>query len=297
MLPNGFNYLSTVLAAQQQLLFAQRGVVPINAVPGLPIGIPLPASTPTRPSPMLVPPGMGAEDSATTDSPDSEWTEHKHTDGRIYYHNRVTKQSSWVKPDALKSADEKSQPVWREYQTEDGKSYYYNLATKKTTWTKPEGEEIAKFDQKSSSSAAASSSTPAEKSTAETSEKPAESKMKQEESEMEKAMKATLASMINVPLPAEKSGKNEEILATNDEGELKKRQAERFRDLLRDKYNDGKISTTCNWDQAVKFIQNDPRFRILTKVSEKKQLFNAWKVQRQKEERVRFFAVYHFFFL
>lgn len=38
----------------------------------------------------------------------------------------------------------------------------------------------------------------------------------------------------------------------------------------------------------MRYIQHDPRFRILNKVSEKKQLFNAWKVQRQKEERVCF---------
>ena len=105
---------------------------------------------------------------------------------------------------------------------------------------------------------------------------------KKAESDLEKAMKATLASMPNVPLPSEK---NEEA-QVNDEVELKKRQSERFRELLRDKYNDGKITSSCNWDQAVKWIQNDPRFRILSKVSEKKQLFHAWKVKRQKAEKV-----------
>lgn len=35
-------------------------------------------------------------------------------------------------------------------------------------------------------------------------------------------------------------------------------------------------------------IQHDPRFRIINKVSEKKQIFNEWKVQRQKEERVSY---------
>lgn len=37
----------------------------------------------------------------------------------------------------------------------------------------------------------------------------------------------------------------------------------------------------------ISIIQFNYRFRILSKVSEKKQLFNAWKVQKQKEERVR----------
>lgn len=41
-----------------------------------------------------------------------------------------------------------------------------------------------------------------------------------------------------------------------------------------------------SWEQAVKHLQHDPRFRILQKVSEKKQIFIAWKNQRYKEERV-----------
>lgn len=36
----------------------------------------------------------------------SEWTEHKAPDGRVYYYNNVTKQSSWEKPDELKTPTE-----------------------------------------------------------------------------------------------------------------------------------------------------------------------------------------------
>lgn len=34
------------------------------------------------------------------------WTEHKAPDGRTYFYNADTKQSSWEKPDDLKSAAE-----------------------------------------------------------------------------------------------------------------------------------------------------------------------------------------------
>ena len=34
------------------------------------------------------------------------WTEHKAPDGRTYYYNHITKQSSWEKPDDLKSKAE-----------------------------------------------------------------------------------------------------------------------------------------------------------------------------------------------
>lgn len=37
-----------------------------------------------------------------------EWTEHRAPDGRTYYHNNVTKESRWDKPDVLKSQSEVS---------------------------------------------------------------------------------------------------------------------------------------------------------------------------------------------
>lgn len=36
----------------------------------------------------------------------SDWTEHKAPDGRLYYYNSVSKQSSWEKPDELKTKAE-----------------------------------------------------------------------------------------------------------------------------------------------------------------------------------------------
>lgn len=36
----------------------------------------------------------------------SLWTEHKSLDGKTYYYNTETKQSTWEKPDELKSPAE-----------------------------------------------------------------------------------------------------------------------------------------------------------------------------------------------
>lgn len=59
------------------------------------------------------PPGFGnfAPPSAppTTAAPIGagvEWSEHTAPDGRTYYYNSVTKQSSWQKPDVLKTPAE-----------------------------------------------------------------------------------------------------------------------------------------------------------------------------------------------
>lgn len=39
-------------------------------------------------------------------APPTLWTEHKAPDGRTYYYNSQTKESSWEKPDALKTPAE-----------------------------------------------------------------------------------------------------------------------------------------------------------------------------------------------
>jgi len=48
--------------------------------------------------------------------PTSEWTEHKAPDDRLYYYNAGTKQSSWEKPDELKTKTEVSEPYSSSYQ-------------------------------------------------------------------------------------------------------------------------------------------------------------------------------------
>ena len=41
-----------------------------------------------------------------------------------------------------------------------------------------------------------------------------------------------------------------------------------------------------NWDHVVRHIQHDPRYQIIPKISEKKRIFNEWKTQQDKDERV-----------
>lgn len=52
------------------------------------------------------PPGFGGF--PPPPNPAEQWTEHKAPDGRTYYYNSITKQSSWQKPDQLKSPSEVS---------------------------------------------------------------------------------------------------------------------------------------------------------------------------------------------
>lgn len=46
------------------------------------------------------------------------------------------------------------------------------------------------------------------------------------------------------------------------------------------------MPSDATWDRAVRMIQNDVRYEAFNKLNEKKQAFNAYKVQRAKEEKV-----------
>jgi len=73
-----------------------------------------------------------------SDNAASQWTEHQHSDGRRYFYNKATKQSSWDKPEALKSVEEKMNTTsWKEYKTADGRDYFYNPTTKASVWEMP----------------------------------------------------------------------------------------------------------------------------------------------------------------
>merc|ERR1712025_34843 len=61
----------------------------------------------------------------------------------------------------------------------------------------------------------------------------------------------------------------------------KKEAMEAFKDLLRER----NVPSTANWEAALKLINKDPRWEYLCKLTEKKQVFNAYKIQRQKDEK------------
>ncbi|KAJ2555622.1 U1 snRNP protein, partial [Coemansia sp. RSA 1933] len=68
-------------------------------------------------------------------SESSSWVEYITPDGRAYYFNRTTQKTTWEKPDELKTPLEKNS-VWKEYM-KDGRPYWYNTVTKDSTWERP----------------------------------------------------------------------------------------------------------------------------------------------------------------
>lgn len=235
----------------------------------------LPATAPSAPA------ATKTEATPPAKEKKSVWTEHKAPDGRIYFYNTVTRQSSWEKPDELKTPAELllSQCPWKEYKSESGKTYYHNVQTKESRWTIP--KELEELKTKIAAEENASKTCNTED------KKPA--------SALDQAMAATLAA-IQVPATSKGEGTKQapripvwvepEVVKEVPESKQlvfkdKKEALEAFKEFLRDKG----VPSDATWEKAVRMIQNDARYEAFNKLNEKKQAFNAYKVQRAKEEK------------
>lgn len=101
-------------------------------------------STPARPSPASTPPSVASAAAAAL------WETHTTDAGEPYYFNRQTNETSWDKPDALKTQaelDVEWNQVWQEMAVEGGGTdgnthYFYNAATGKSVWSIPRAKTI-----------------------------------------------------------------------------------------------------------------------------------------------------------
>jgi pre-mRNA-processing factor 40 len=80
----------------------------------------------------------------TREQLDQAWTQHTAPNGAVYYHNSITKTSSYEKPEAMKLkelSDEQNNEIskpWKQYTDPNtGKKYYSNGLS--TTWDRPKG--------------------------------------------------------------------------------------------------------------------------------------------------------------
>mmetsp|Transcript_4 Transcript_4/g.11 ORF Transcript_4/g.11 Transcript_4/m.11 type:complete len:688 (-) Transcript_4:1081-3144(-) len=66
------------------------------------------------------------------------WTQHVSDDGKVYYYNRITQQSTYEKPLSLMDEVERKLPktMWKQY-SRDGKAYYFNAQTNESVWEEP----------------------------------------------------------------------------------------------------------------------------------------------------------------
>ncbi|XP_054871087.1 pre-mRNA-processing factor 40 homolog A isoform X2 [Amphiprion ocellaris] len=300
------------------------GAPPMGQMPGMmpPMmpGMMMPPRMPAAAVQPTGPPGVDSTaaapgtSSTTNGSPQEEqpkkslWTEHKSLDGKTYYYNTETKQSTWEKPDELKSPAEQmlSKCPWKEYKSDTGKPYYYNSQTKESRWTKPKEledlEAMIKAEENGTAEAAAPGTTAAPTVQAdniatmatvmevETATAASEEHLSQAavhltaEAKIAEAPVASSESSAATETPASIEVPKEErpeMQKKTYKWNTKEEAKQAFKELLKEKG----VSSNSSWEQAMKMIINDPRYSALPKLSEKKQAFNAYKVQTEKEEK------------
>ncbi|NXD50043.1 PR40A factor, partial [Corvus moneduloides] len=236
----------------------------------------------------------------------STWTEHKSPDGRTYYYNTETKQSTWEKPDDLKTPAEQllSKCPWKEYKSDSGKPYYYNSQTKESRWAKP--KELEDLEGKRGLDLGKSfpvrlgrgwDGSPREAVAAPGSLEVSKARLGGIYPGIPHGFAAIFhflaASVTGTFHKFSSSCKNFPGAAAKKEDEdaqpvkktytwnTKEEAKQAFKELLKEK----RVPSNASWEQAMKMIINDPRYSALAKLSEKKQAFNAYKVQTEKEEK------------
>uniref|UniRef100_A0A672UYP0 Pre-mRNA-processing factor 40 homolog A n=1 Tax=Strigops habroptila TaxID=2489341 RepID=A0A672UYP0_STRHB len=281
-----------------------------------------------------VPPGVNSMDAQKS----STWTEHKSPDGRTYYYNTETKQSTWEKPDDLKTPAEQllSKCPWKEYKSDSGKPYYYNSQTKESRWAKPKEledlEAMIKAEENryvfngmlmfftltaaaevttttattaAETAAAVATTTAASAGTAAPEAETAAASSGVENESTGTATAEEQGQATSAPAVQEQSAESaantddstkqeasaDAALKKEDDDaqpvkktytwNTKEEAKQAFKELLKEK----RVPSNASWEQAMKMIINDPRYSALAKLSEKKQAFNAYKVQTEKEEK------------
>ncbi|XP_005180340.2 pre-mRNA-processing factor 40 homolog A [Musca domestica] len=275
------------------------------------------AFPPVVPQFNIPPPGFGAPPPAELAAafgsapPNTEWTEHKAPDGRPYYYNNITKQSSWEKPEVLMTPAErlKHQCPWKEYRSDAGKVYYHNVTTKESRWDPPpefldmqakvkaeEAAAAAKAVAAMTSSSLAGIVPPAALASILPATLPTVAKIhtpdihspltpgsnENSSSALDQAMAATLAA---IEIPTSNKEDKENKKESSDDNKIvfkdKKEAIEAFKELLKEK----NVPSNANWDQCVKILSKDPRYNSFKNLNEKKQTFNAYKTQKLKDEK------------
>ncbi|XP_063789599.1 pre-mRNA-processing factor 40 homolog A isoform X3 [Pseudophryne corroboree] len=294
----------------------------------------VPPTVTQAPHPVIsAPPAITANSTANEEPsrPKSLWTEHKSPDGRTYYYNIETKQSTWEKPDDMKTPTEQllSKCPWKEFKSDSGKPYYYNSQTKESRWAKPKEledlEAMIKAEESSSvpdTTASAPVAAPvhsapvaemisiptpipisiaAEPELMSTPTTPAIDFENMVNDSGEEQIHSVSSSIQDKDPEVSSSGvmedsSKQDVLADSasvEENEeekaakktytwnTKEEAKQAFKELLKEK----RVPSNASWEQAMKMIINDPRYSALAKLSEKKQAFNAYKVQTEKEEK------------
>uniref|UniRef100_S4RR24 WW domain-containing protein n=1 Tax=Petromyzon marinus TaxID=7757 RepID=S4RR24_PETMA len=102
--------LPAVITVFVCLIPCTKPVFIINCGIGLIAGMP-PPLVPMMPPPVAVAVAISTPQGLVLPQPSAEWTEHKTADGRTYYYNIRTLESTWEKPAELREKEKKGEPL------------------------------------------------------------------------------------------------------------------------------------------------------------------------------------------
>eukprot|EP01006_Ploeotia_vitrea_P042322 TRINITY_DN66617_c4_g2_i2.p1 TRINITY_DN66617_c4_g2~~TRINITY_DN66617_c4_g2_i2.p1 ORF type:complete len:576 (+),score=85.48 TRINITY_DN66617_c4_g2_i2:152-1729(+) len=199
------------------------------------------------------------EPSSTSDSPSAasggsggaktEWVTYKTPEGKVYYYHPPTKTTQWNKPKELLEQEKAAQPkqIWKEYTTPEGKKYYYDPVSKTTTWKRP--DDMDKLEKK----------------------------QQQAEDESKKHL-PKIGATETITLPSAKSSALSQATVIYT---TKKERLNAFKDLLEAKIKDPDIK----WEEAMKLIITDERYKALKSMGEKRGTFTDWCDKKRKQLR------------
>lgn len=181
------------------------------------------------------------------------WEQVKDDQGRVYYYNSVTQETSWENPEASNSL------AWKTYTTDDGKEYYYNETTGETTWDKPnelETEETANPQDDIESKETVDN----EQATKD--EETQEVEVNEEEQKL-------------ASLPVVESALSERLVR-----KLDKDAHDSFIEMLQT----GGVDSTWSFDRAIREFVSKPDYWAVKTVIERKEIFEEYLVNKLKAE-------------
>jgi pre-mRNA-processing factor 40 len=225
---------------------------------------------------------------------EDEWTEHVTKDGKKYYFNKRTQSSSWVKPDTSRpqvTPKEQDTCPWKEYTTPNGKKYYHNRLTNVSEWNMP--EEYRLWLEKQNPSTQGNSASIAQPASNPTSMTPTMTATNHTMAASSIQPNQSVAHNNYSSPPQQKVISHPSIVVTSTSRTVttitnpkqlvfatKEEAKAAFISLLVDK----NILCDYTWEATMQRVIDDPRYKALSNLSERKEAFNEYVEKRRKEE-------------
>ncbi|KAJ3122005.1 hypothetical protein HK098_003190 [Nowakowskiella sp. JEL0407] len=213
------------------------------------------------------------------------WSAHTTPDGKSYFYNALTNQTTWEKPDELKTPLELAldKLPWKKVVSADGKVYYYNKQTNTTTWTCPkEYQDVLDSFKTPAVTSNPAISSPAITSTAtvQSVKPPGATTFPNLTLKNSVVAISTFSSTSRAthPLPIRRPSS-----PPLPEYKTKQEAETAFKKLL----DESGVKTDWTWDQTMRVIISNPKYQALKTLAERKATFYNYveeKKQREREE-------------